>query len=311
MERKVEHEDAWVVARIAALERANRRLWVTLGALLMVFVSLGIAGAMFAAQLELPNGVGGALKVDDLEIRRALRVVDEEGHDLIWLGREPERKGSAGGQAVLGLFAPQSSGATEQTVRIATSPLGSGLSLSTPDGSSSTSLFAGTSGVSLELRRGSATRSFSEKSDAGMAVAAAPPAVTPAAAPAGRPASDSAKAEAVALAARAGDSSGNSVDLTNPALQALGSGFFVSPISVMDANDGLRVRGRILNTTSVDQLRADFRLVVGGREVVVGVSRIDAGASAPFAVDLPHAGSANVKAARMRWERSTVAYAAD
>ena len=319
MERNIENVDAWVVARIGELERANRRLWIVIGALFTTFTSLAIAGGLFAARLELPVGAvaaRGALRVDELEVRHALRVVDDQGRDLVWLGREaPGTAGAATGgeQTVLGLFAAGDADAPQQTLRMATSKLGSALSLSSLDGSASSSLFAGKTGVSFELRRGSAVTSWSEKSGAPAATAVAapapapPPAPAPALAPAAAPSGP--RSESEALAARVtNDPNTASVDLTNPTLQALGSGFFVGPSSVTDSGGGIRVRGRIVNATSVDQARAEFRLTVGKREVAFSVARIAAGSSAPFALEMAQAPSSEIRAARMRWVRSSLSY---
>ena len=78
--------------------------------------------------------------------------------------------------------------------------------------------------------------------------------------------------------------------------------------SVTDSNSGLRVRGKIVNATSLDQARAEFRLTVGRREVPFTVARIAAGTSAPFVVELPQSATEDVKSARMRWARSSVSY---
>jgi hypothetical protein len=315
MESNIENVDAWVVARIGALERANRRLWIGVAGLFTTLVSLGIAGALFAAHFEVPEGalvpggVTGALRVGDLEVRNALRVVDDSGHALVWLGRETESTGDS--QVVLGLFAETGAGEPQQTIRIATSKLGSALSLSSLDGSTSSSLFAGKSGVSLELRRGSSAATYTDKVGSGVVQTAVAQPVTPAApsaAPA-KPAAEAPRSEADAIAARGPADAGTvTIDLTNPTLQSLGSGFLVGPTSVTDSSGGLRVRGRIVNATSVDQARAEFRLTVGKREVAFSVARVGAGSSAPFAVEMPDSGKGDVRSARMRWVRSTVRY---
>jgi hypothetical protein len=315
MENNIENVDAWVVARISALERANRRLWIGISALFTTLVSLGIAGGLFAAHFEvpigMPGGVSSALRVDDLEVRDALRVVDDEGRDLIRLGREKDGAGAP--QAVLGLFTAAGSGESQQTIRIATSKLGSAVALSSLDGAASSSLFAGTTGVSLELRRGASVATFSDKPASGAGPAQAAPEGSPAP-PSLRALSAPERAsapltEADALAPR-GDGDGGSVtvDLTNPTLQSLGSGFFVGPTSVTDSGGGLRVRGRIVNATSVEQARAEFRLAIGKREVSFSVARVGAGGSAPFAVELAQSGKADVRTAHMRWLRSSVRY---
>jgi pyruvate/2-oxoglutarate dehydrogenase complex dihydrolipoamide acyltransferase (E2) component len=318
MERNIENVDAWVVARIGELERANRRLWIGIGALFTTLASLALAGGLFAAHFEVPAGVaaapGGKLAVDELELRHALRIVDDQGRDLVWLGREkpPGAAAASGEQTVLGLFAANDSEEPQQTVRVATSRLGSALSLSSQDGAASSSLFAGKTGVSLELRRGSAVTSWSERSGAPAAAPAPAPApAPPAPAPAAAPASG-ARAESDALAARiTADAAAAAVDLTNPTLQSLGSGFFVGPTSVTDSAGGIRVRGRIVNATSIDQTRAEFRITVGKREVAFSVARIAAGASAPFALEMAQAASAEIRGARMRWVRSSVSYGSE
>ena len=317
MAQEIENVDAWVVARLGALERANRRLWIGVGALFTTLVSLGIAGGLFAAHFEIPGapasgGVTEQLTVGDLEVRNAIRVVDDAGRNLAWVGREAQSGGAT--QAVVGLYAAApGAGDSQQTIRIATSSLGSALSLASADGANSSSLFAGKTGVSLELRRGNSATTYTDKAGAPSSAAAQeaappPPAPVPESAPAAE-APAGRRTEADALAGRWTSDVGTfTVDLTNPTLQSLGSGFLVGPTSVTDSSGGLRVRGRIVNTTSVDQSRAEFKLGVGKREVSFLVARVSAGGSAPFAVELPENSKADVRAARMRWLRSTVRY---
>ena len=310
-------QDAWVLARIAALERTNRLLWAGLALAFTTLVSLVIAGALFAAHLELPEGMtsalaGGAVSVDELQVRKAVRVVDDSGRDLIRLGREANpRGGGADSQAVIALYAASAGGEPQQTVRVATSRLGSALALSSLDGEATSSWFAGDGGVSLELRRGAVARTLSEQRE-GAAVAAPPasPALPPSS-PREAAREPGKLSESDALAARPAGDGAASVDLTNPMLQAIGSGFLVSPTSVTDSSGGLRVRGRIVNATSLAQARAEFRLSVGRSEVPFTVGRIGAGNSAQFVVELPQSASADVRTARMRWTRSNVSYGED
>lgn len=310
--------DAWVLTRLAALERTNRRLRAGLVLVFTTLVSLGIAGALLAAHVELPAGVasalggGGSVSVDELEVRKSLRVVDDAGRNLIWMGRETDKpSGGSDAQAVIGMFAAGPEGEPQQTMRMATSRLGSALALSSLDGSATSSMFAGASGVSLELRRGDATRTFSEQRESAVAGPPAMPAMPPSAPRAAERAPTGALSQADAVAARPAGDGAASVDLTNPMLQAIGSGFLVSPTSVSDSSGGLRVRGRIVNATSLDQARAEFRLTVGKREVPFTVARISAGNSAQFVVEFPQGESADVRTARMRWTRSNVSYGED
>src|SRR5512139_1128243 len=143
--------DVWVVARLAALERANRRLWIGLSALLMALVTLVAVGTLVATSIEVPAGAGGrvdtldanTIRAGQVSISSALRIVDEQGRDLVFIGRDT---GTSGGRAP--------GQPPRQALRLAASPQGSALSLGTPDGASSASLFVAPAGASLELRKG-------------------------------------------------------------------------------------------------------------------------------------------------------------
>jgi hypothetical protein len=312
MDETTRNEDGWVMARLVALEIANRRLWIALAALGMTLISVCLAAIFVAASLELPaHGVsgasssGGSVVASDVTVSGALRVVDESGRNLIWIGREHATSGAsaAPAQAVIGLFAASGAEAPQQTIRIATSPVGSALALSTLDGSESVSTFAGESGVALELRRGDTTRVLSERSDG----AASAPARAPAAKDV-KPEGKRAEAPAVATASSGGADRGTVVDLSDPAIQPLGGGFYVGQLSLSDSGGVLRVSGRLINASSIDQLRAEFRLTVAGRELPFSVGRISAGSSTAFTVELPSADAAALRAARLRWVRSTLSY---
>jgi len=297
-----------VVARISALERANRRLWIGLGALAMTLVSIAIAAGLVATNLEVPGTLapshgegtsGGDVVADDVTVRGALRVVDDLGRNLVFIGREPGGVADAS-QSVIGLFAGTESEAPQQTIRLATSGAGSALSLSTPDGARSVSVFAGANAVSVDLRKGDSTRVISERADGAVSSAQAASDASP------KVETPTASSRAAADATR-----GGAIDLSDGALQPLGDGFFVGGLSLSDQGGVLRVRGRLVNSTSVDQLRAEFRLLVAGREVPFSVARIAAGGSTPFTVELPPAKADALRSARMRWVRSTVSYRAE
>lgn len=311
MDELTGNEDGWVVARISALERGNRRLWIALGALAMTLVSVCIAAGLIATSLELPGTFGGtreggsqvgSLVTDDVTVRGALRVVDESGRNLVFIGRESVEAGSAGAnQAVIGLFAGTGSDAPQQTIRIATSPAGSALSLSTTDGAGSVSIFAGESAVSVDLRKGDTTHTLSERADS-------PPAPTQRGV-----ASEGPRVETPTATIRAPDDAtrGGVVDLSDPAPQEIGDGFSVVGLTLSDESGVLRVRGRLVNSTPVDQIRAEFRLLVAGRELQFSVARIAPGGSTPFTLELPPAKSDALRSARFRWVRSTTSYSDD
>ena len=107
---------------------------------------------------------GRSLVADDVTVRGSLRVVDEAGRSLVFIGRESVEAGSQGAdQAVIGLFAGAGSDAPQQTIRIATSAAGSALSIGTQDGAASVSIFAGENAVSVDLRKGDTTHTLSER----------------------------------------------------------------------------------------------------------------------------------------------------
>jgi hypothetical protein len=316
MDETTRDEDGWVTARLVALEQANRRLWLGIGTLLMTLISVALAGFLFVSSIELAppiaGAAGGSIEATDLTLSGALRVVDESGRNLVWIGREPARPGDSAApeQSMIGLFSAAGGETPLQTVRIATSQLGSALSLSTPDGAESVSAFAGDTGVTLELRRGEKAQVLSERSEGQLAASA--PAATPAPAPSPAlvaPQPEGKRAEAPATAARGSDAErGAALDLSDPTIQPLGADFYVGQLTLDDSRGTLRVSGRLINASSLDQLRAEFRLTVGGRELPFSVGRIPAGGSTAFTVELPSMDSAALRSARMRWVRSTLSY---
>ena len=301
-------EDAWVASRLSALERANRRLWAGLGALAVTLVGISITAVFAAARIDVPgfgasgraDGTGATLVADDVTVRGALRVVDEAGRNLVFIGREPASAGSSASsrQAVIGLFAGPSAAPPTQTVRLATSALGSALSLSTPDGASSSSIFAGADGASFELRRGEKSRQISERDAGETARFRKPESVS----------GNRIEGPAIARGGPRGSERGEPVDLNDPALQPIGDGLYVGRLSISDQSGVLRVQGRIVNASSVGLVRAEFRLTVAGRERPFGVGRIEAGSSSGFTVEIPSSSAASLREAHIRWVRSTLSY---
>ena len=54
MDETTRNEDGWVMARLVALEQANRRLWVGLGALFMTILSVCLAAFLVVGNVDLP-----------------------------------------------------------------------------------------------------------------------------------------------------------------------------------------------------------------------------------------------------------------
>ncbi|MGH9885835.1 MAG: hypothetical protein ACREBE_09920 [bacterium] len=307
MDELTGNEDGWVVARISALERANRRLWIGLAGLAMTLVSVCIAAGLLATGLELPGSMTApqdasgrhSLVADDVTVRGTLRVVDEAGRNLVFIGREGATSNAASSsQAVIGLYAGGGSDAEQQTIRIATSPAGSAFSLGTPDGEGSVSMIASESAVSVDLRKGDSTRTLSARAES---PPSHPP--QPVASEGPRP---EARAETRTVPVGPTSGAGAVVDLSDPAPQPIGDGFSVVGLSLSDESGVLRVRGRLVNSSDVEQLRAEFSLQVAGRELPFSVAVIAAGGSTPFSLELPPTKSDALRAARLRWVRSAV-----
>jgi hypothetical protein len=304
--------DVWVVARIAALERANRRLWIGLSALVMAFVTLLALAGLLAATFELPASVGGraerldagSIRANDVAVTGTLRVVDEEGRDLVWIGREP---GTSGARA-----ADRGRGVLDQTRRRGRSRRcvwprrrSAPRSRWAPDGASSASLFVAADGASLGCARAK-SRVVSESRGVPAARVAASPAPRPRPP---RPDTGERRPRAEAPAIWRGGAAGarHRIDLTDGVLQPLGQDFYVGRLALRRGG-GLRVTGRIVNAGSVDQLRVEFRLSVASRELPFSVARVGAGSSTPFALEIPKATNAELRDARIRWVRSLLNY---
>jgi hypothetical protein len=293
-----ESQDAWVLARFAALERANRLLWAGLVLTFMTLASLGLAAAMVATHLELPAGMasalggGGTVSVDELQVHKAVRVVDDAGRDLVWIGREPDRANpGSDGQAVTAAGPRANPNDVVAPPRRQRGSARRSTATRLP-------LFAGARGTS----RAAAPPRARFRSSATARALQCPPGRPRRAAP---PAS---QRRAEAGYAPAGGTGGRwcaFIDLTNPCAAGDGKGFPVRrPRSPLERRSA---RAHV-NATSLDQARAEFRLSVGKREVPFTVARIDAGTSAQFVVELPQSPSADGKDARMRWTRSSVSY---
>lgn len=113
-----------------------------------------------------------SIAVDRLAVRGSLRIVDESGREIAFLGREsvsgsPELSRTS--PVVLGLHAtpvdPSESGA-QPAVRIAASPAGGAVSIQASQGSTTVQLFASEAGPEIRLVSGDTTQILTESTSA-------------------------------------------------------------------------------------------------------------------------------------------------
>ena len=286
-ERKL-HRAQLAEARLLAIRRLQRRrrfryagaLTLAAGvALVLASSGSGIAGPSDAA----PTRGTRSAPLDELWIRGAIHLVDESGRELAVLGREQPI-----GPTVLGLYAPSLPDRdSEQTLRLATSDSGTALSVRTADGDSSVTVIAGSRGPEMELKQGSRRRVITHLSEAPLAAATrgrALPAVG--AAPPGGP----------------------EIDLAVSEIQNIGGGFMVSGLSATEEAGGVRVSGRMINTTSVKHRALSFRMTLNGQSEVFEIGLISPGNSTGFSVKLPGPKMASAGLARIELMGSTINY---
>ncbi len=229
--------------------------------------------------------LSGTVTLDDLYLRGSLHVLDDAGREVALLGREA---GQARGPVVLGLYSPADGDSAEQTLRLATSESGSAISLRSPEGDSSITLFAGRQGPEVALNRGASHRVISEQ-----------PEVVPAPAGTALP----------AVAAGTTPSSGpHLVQLTQSAVQSIGHGFMVSKLEATPHPNGVRVKGRVINTTSVAHKGLSFRIALGEHSQAFGINLISPGNSTGFWTVVRGASLEGSPPAEIEYLASTVTY---
>jgi len=188
--------------------------------------------------------------VENLTVRGAIRIVDGSGNVVAVFGNVP---GSPGGQetTTLQLRTAAQQGARE-TIRLESLASGATLKLGTPDQHSSMTLVSGDAGPYLLMAQGSQQRVIGPTEvDALPAVSSAP--------------------------ARA------SLDLLDRRAQALGDGLFAVDMRVSRG----RLRGRILNTTSVRHTGIELDLGIGEQKLSLSVPIVSPGNSTGFSAAVP------------------------
>ena len=98
------------------------------------------------------------------------------------------------------------------------------------------------------------------------------------------------------------------VDFTSSSIQDIGDGFCVAGIDASIHLTGIKIRGRILNTTSVDHRGATFKVRIGRSSNTLTIMRISSGNSTGFEVYIPDVAPSDAKFGNIKYKSSTVLY---
>lgn len=211
--------------------------------------------------------------LENLTVRGAIRIVDDQGNVVALLGSVPATSG-AGETMALELRSPGGVDGSRDTVRLESLASGAALSLKTPDRHSSVTLVSGEAGPYLLMAQGSQQRLIGTDSpDVLPAVGAAP--------------------------------EERDLDLLDRRAQALGEGLFAVDLRVV----GKALRGRILNTTSVRHTGVEVELALAEQRLTLSVPVVSAANSTGFSVALPaELPDAMLRSARVLRVSSTLHY---
>jgi hypothetical protein len=188
--------------------------------------------------------------VENLTVRGAIRIVDGLGNVVAVFGNVPADDSGGAETTTLQLRTAAQQG-THETLRLESLASGATLKLETPDRHSSMTLVSGDAGPYLLMTQGSQQRVIGPTgSDALPAVASGP-------------------AQA-------------SIDLLDRRAQELGDGLFAVDLRVSRG----RLRGRILNTTSVRHTGVELELGVGEQKLSLSVPVVSPGNSTGFSAAL-------------------------
>jgi hypothetical protein len=240
----------------------------------VVLVGAWLLTAVGAPDAREVGDAGAAIApFENLTVRGAIRIVDEQGNLVAQLGSIPASSGE-GQTMALELRSPGVDGSRE-TVRLESLASGAALSLKTPDRRSSVTMVSGEAGAYLLMAQGSEQRLIGTDG----------PEVLP--------------------AVGTGPAAERELDLLDRRAQALGEGLFAVDLRVT----GGRLRGRILNTTSVRHSDVEVELALAEQRLVLAVPVISPANSTGFSASLPaELPDAMLRGARVASVRSTLHY---
>ena len=100
----------------------------------------------------------------------------------------------------------------------------------------------------------------------------------------------------------------SSVDFSVPEIQNLSDGFMLGKASQEKHLTGIKFKGRIINTQSVDHHNATFKLYVNGQSKKFTINKISSGNSTSFDVYVPDLSADSAQYAKIKYIASTVSF---
>ena len=99
------------------------------------------------------------------------------------------------------------------------------------------------------------------------------------------------------------------IDLTRAGWQPIGKGFYLVDVGAVPQDRGVRVRGKIINATSVVHENLVFKVLVGKGTATINLTRAVPAAALPFEVTLGDVSASEARKAFIELESSTISYA--
>lgn len=96
------------------------------------------------------------------------------------------------------------------------------------------------------------------------------------------------------------------VDLSTSDIQDIGNGFSVCKISLEQHLSGVKIRGTIINGTSLNHTMVKFKITVSGQVQYFTVNRINAGSSGKFTVYIPDIPASDTRWGKIEYDHSTI-----
>lgn len=100
----------------------------------------------------------------------------------------------------------------------------------------------------------------------------------------------------------------NVIDFSVPSIQTVGDGFMLSRAEQEAHLTGIKFRGRILNTQSIQHKNITFKLTVNKIEKTFTINQISAGNSTSFEVYVPDLSAEDARYGSIKYVESTVVY---
>jgi len=99
-----------------------------------------------------------------------------------------------------------------------------------------------------------------------------------------------------------------SIDFASSNLQEIGDGFHVGNLSLAQHLTGVKVKGRIINGTSLDHSNVAFHLTIGSQTKEFTINSIPPNTGAYFDVYVPDVPIDRTRWGRIEYQRSSITY---